>query len=167
MKEKSWADNSTHLKPYILKPTVIPDGFCLITDTREQRPLFSRIPKDLTIRSATLSNGDYSVHGFESQIVFERKSHDLWPYCSSEREKTKEKMERFKDYEFVGLIIELKESEIYQFQQFTKVHPECIRGALISFQVRYGVHCYYGSRENCSRWLIDCAVKFWNIKHEV
>ncbi len=167
MKESAYSDNPKFLKPYTLKPTPIPEGFCLVTDTREQRPLFPRIPKGLTIMSATLSDGDYSVRGFESLICFERKAHDLYSYCSTEREKTLSKMCRFKQMEFVGLIIEGRELDIYQFQQHTKVHPECIRGALTSFQIRYGVHVYIGSRENCSRWLLDCAVKFWMVKHEV
>jgi ERCC4-type nuclease len=156
-----------YLQPYTLKPTPIPEGFTLLSDTREQRPLFPRIPKGLTIMSTTLHDGDYSVKGFESQICFERKANDLYAYCSTEREKTLAKMKRFKSFEFVGLIIEGRESDIYQHQQHTKVHPECIRGALTSFQIRYGVHIYIGSRENCSRWLLDCAVKFWNVKHEV
>jgi ERCC4-type nuclease len=167
MKETPYSESPKFLKPYVLKPTVIPDGLILLQDTREQRPLFSRIPKGLTVCSTTLHDGDYSIKGFESQICFERKSSDLWAYCSSEREKTIAKMERFKSFEFVGLIIEGRESDIYQFQQHTKVHPECIRGALTSFQIRYGVHVYIGSRDNCARWLLDCCVKFWNVKHQV
>jgi ERCC4-type nuclease len=159
--------NNNYLKPYSLKPIPIPDGFILCQDTREQRPLFARIPKGLTICSTTLTRGDYSVKGFEDKICFERKSMDLWPYCSSEREKTVKKMSQFKSMEFVGLVIELKEHEIYQFQQHSRVHPEVIRGALISFAVRYGVHIYMGSRENCARYLLDHAVKFYNIKKEV
>ena len=159
--------NDKFLKPYQLKPTEIPNGFVLLTDTREQRPLFSRIPKGLTIASATLSNGDYSIRGFEDIFAIERKAHDLFGYCTGERDKTQAKMIRFKKMEFVGLAIEMKESDVYQFQQFSKAHPEQIRGALISFQVRYGVHVHFGNRESCARWILDCAVKFWNIKHEV
>jgi ERCC4-type nuclease len=165
MKENPYDDR--HMKTYILKPTVIPDGFVLVQDTREQRPLFARIPKGLTISSATLSNGDYSVRGFEDNICFERKANDLFAYCTAEREKTLAKMLRFKDYEFVGLAIEMRESEAYQFQQYSKCHPENIRGALISFQIRYGVHVYFGTRDTCARWILDCSVKFWNVKHEL
>lgn len=165
MREKAW-DEIKFSQPYKLKPTVFPEGFILLQDTREVLPLFSRIPKGLTIASTNLRYGDYSIRGFESLICFERKAHDLYSYCSTEQVKTKVKMERFKKMEFVGLIIEGRESDIYQFQQHTKVHPECIRGALTSFQIRYNVHVYIGSRENCARWLLDCAVKFWNVKHE-
>lgn len=167
MKATPTSQQAKFLKPYELKPTEFPLGFTLLQDTREQKPLFTRIPKGLTIYSATLSDGDYSVKGFEDKICFERKSSDIFTYCTSEQEKTRRKMERFKQFDFVGLIIELKESELYQFQTFTKVHPESIRGALVSFQVRYNVHVHFGSRESNARWLLDCAVKYYNIKHEI
>ncbi len=167
MKEKAWGEDHRHQKSYILKPTEIPENFILLQDTREQRPLFSRIPKGLTIQSCTLHNGDYSVKGWEKSICFERKANDIFPYCTTEQTATKAKMERFKSMEFVGLVIELKESELFQFQEHTRVHPESIRGALTSFNVRYGIHIYYGNRESCARWLLDRAVKFWLIKHEV
>ena len=138
-----------------------------LQDTREQRPLFARVPKGLTICSTTLHDGDYSIRGFTDKICFERKAIDIFTYCTSEQEKTKRKMERFKFFQFVGLIIEMKESELFQFQVHTKVHPESIRGALTSFEVRYGVHIYYGNRENCARWMLDRMVKFWNVAHEV
>lgn len=166
MREKPRDHDTKFTTLYTLKPTPIPPGFTLIVDTREQRSLFTRVPKGLTIRSATLHDGDYSVAGFEDKICFERKSSDIFPYCSVDHDKTKRKMERFKNFEFVGLIIEIKEADLFQFQQMTKVHPEVVRAALTSFEVRYGVHIYYGNRENCARWLLDKAVKFFNIKHE-
>jgi len=76
-------------------------------------------------------------------------------------------MQQFKRMDFVGLIIEGRESDLYQFQTFTKVHPEVIRGALTSFQVRYGVHVYIGNRENCIRVLLDWSVKYYNVMKEV
>lgn len=167
MREKPHDLNPKFTTSYTLKPTPIPPGFTLVVDTREQRPLFTRVPKGLTIRSSTLHDGDYSIAGFEDKICFERKAHDIFPYCSSEHDKTKAKMERFKSFEFVGLIIELKEHEILQFQERTKVHPEVVRAALTSFEVRYGVHVYYGTRDNCARWMLDRAVKYYNVKHEV
>ena len=167
MKERPSKYNQRALQKYSLKPTPIPDGFVLVQDTREQLPLFTRLPSGLTIMSKKLNNGDYSVLGLENKIAFERKSSDLFAYCTVERDKTVAKMKRFKSYEFVGLVIEMKEIEAYQFQAYTKVHPESIRGAITSFQVRYGVHVYWGSREQCGRYIMDCATKFYTMKHEV
>lgn len=159
---------SNYGKSYILKPTIIPSDMVVVVDTREQRPLFNtqRIMKGLTITSGTLSNGDYSIRGFEDKICFERKSADIFSYCSSEHDKTVAKMKRLKEYEFAGLIIERKESELFQFQEHSQAHPEVIRAALISFEIRYGVHIYYGNRDTCARWMLDRMVKFWQVKHE-
>ena len=151
----------------MLKPTVIPENMVVIVDTREQLPLFTKPPKGLLLVRDYLTDGDYSLRGFENKICFERKASDIFSYCTSEQEKTKKKMERFKSFEFVGLIIELKESSLFQFQTFTSAHPESIRGALISFEVRYGVHIFYGNRENCARWMLDRMVKYWKMKHEI
>jgi hypothetical protein len=97
MRGKPSEGNPHYLDPYTLKPTEIPDNFVLVQDTREQRPLWpsGRIPKGLTIKSATLHNGDYSVLGFEERICFERKAGDIFPYCGADHDKTKVKMLRF------------------------------------------------------------------------
>lgn len=173
MKTKPTSQQAKFLKPYELKPTVFPEGFILLQDTREQRPLFSRIPKGLTIQSATLSRGDYSIKSFDHLFAIERKfAGDLYPYCCTEREKTVKKMTEFKSMAdkggFVALVIEDKESNIYQPQQFTRVSPETVRGAIISFAIRYHVHVYFaGNRENAGRYILDHAVKFWNVAHEI
>jgi ERCC4-type nuclease len=156
-----------------LKPTVIPEGFVLIQDTREQRPLFTRIPKGLTIQSTTLHDGDYSIKGFESKFAIERKFiGDLFPYCSSERDKTVAKMKRFRSIVdaggWVGLCIEEKESTVYQHQNFTQVSPETVRGAIISFAIRYHVNVYFaGNRDNAARFILDHACRFFKMVHEV
>jgi ERCC4-type nuclease len=145
-----------------------PEEFVLCVDNREQRPLFTRFPPGLMIQSKTLKDGDYSIKGFEDKICFERKGiSDLFPYCSTEREKTIKKMQRFRDMEFVGLIIEAEEKEVLRFQQFTEVHPEVVRGAITSFQVRYGVHVRFGSREEIARYMMDVMIKYYSIKKEV
>jgi ERCC4-type nuclease len=146
---------------------VIPENMVVIVDTREQLPLFTKPPKGLLLVRDYLTDGDYSLRGFQDKICFERKASDIFSYCTSEQEKTKKKMERFKSFEFVGLIIELKESSLFQFQTFTSAHPESIRGALISFEVRYGVHIFYGNRENCARWMLDRMARYWKMKHEI
>ena len=167
MKE-SPRENSNYLKPYTLKPTPIPDGFILKIDTREQHSLFDKPPKGLMIVRDTLKYGDYSIKSMEDIFCVERKVGDIYSYVSAEREKTVRKMKEFSKMKFVGLVIEeSRETNLYQFQQHTKVHPEVVRAALISFEVRYGVHLFIGNREGCARKVLDWSVKFWNITHEV
>ena len=154
---------------YKLKPYKFPEGMTVLVDTREQTPLFgTRLPKGLNICSCTLHNGDYSLKGFESQFAIERKGiSDLISYCSSEREKTKAKMLRFKKMEWVGLVIEARESDLYRPYLHSSVAPELIRQCLVSFSVRYGVHVYIGNRENICRWVLDHCIKYYRVKHEL
>ena len=121
--------------------------------------------------SAALKNGDYSIYGFEDKFAVERKGiGDFFQYIAADRDKTTVKMARFKDMiragGWAGLAIEHPEKDILRPQEFTKVSPEVARAALVSFEVRYGIHVYFGNRDDCGRWILDRAIKFWNIKHE-
>jgi len=173
MKFQPHSDQAKFNKPYELKPTVIPANMIMVVDTREQRPLFTKLPKGLTIVRNTLTDGDYSIVGHESRFVIERKFlGDLYPFCSSERDRTITKMKRLlaitNSGGWVSLVIEAKESDAYKYQDWTRVSPECVRGALISFSLRYKVHVYFsGNRENSARYILDHACKFYNIIHEV
>ena len=162
-------------KPYKLKNTVIPPDMCLIVDTREQHsPLFlDKPPKGLMVMRDTLKDGDYGLKGI-SNFAIEKKYHgDLFPYCSSEqRLKTKPKMERFKkmidDGGWVGLVIEDTMANIFKWQQYCDVTPESVRGALTAFSINYHVHVHFaGNRENTARWILDHAVRYYNMVHEV
>lgn len=152
-----------------LKSHVFPPDMILIQDTREQLPLFTRIPKGLTVCSRKLDDGDYSLIGHEKTFAIERKGiSDLISYCTIERSKTQAKMKRFAKMEFVGLVVEVqRESELYQPYQYSKVSPELIRQCLISFSIRYNIHVYVGNRDNIIRVMLDWAIKYWNVKHTV
>ena len=160
-------------RPPPLRPFQFPPGFVLIIDTREQTPLFTRLPKGLVMTSATVHDGDYTIKGFESQFCIERKQmSDLWSYCSRERDKTINKMKRFQDIRsaggWCGLCVEDSEENLWAGNTFSKVAPETVRSALNSFRVRYGVHVYINKRrENIQRWVLDNAIKFYKIKREV
>jgi len=101
---------------YKMKPFKFPEGLIVLQDTREQTPLFgTRLPKGLVLCSTNLKDGDYSLQGFQDHIAFERKGiSDLLSYCTVERDKTKAKMERFSMMDFVALIIESRESDLYR-----------------------------------------------------
>jgi len=163
------ADKAKVLGAYKLKQPHIPEGFVLVQDTREQAPLFARLPAGLMIKSTALEVGDYSILGFEDRFAIERKGiSDFFGYIGKERDKTVEKMRRLQKCDWAGLVIEAKESDILKVQQFSQVHPEVARAALISFQVRYGVHVYFGAtKSDVARYVLDVAIKFWRIAHEI
>jgi ERCC4-type nuclease len=151
------------------KPHVFPDGFCLIVDTREQMPLFTKIPKGLMIKKDTLHNGDYSIKGFEDKFAVERKGiSDFLGYVGAERDKTIRKLKELTGYEFRALVIECDEDELYFGSMYSQIGAETIRASLVSFQVRYGLHVYISDdRKKIERVLLDWAIKFFNIKKEV
>lgn len=155
--------------PYTLKPFKFPDGFVLCVDTREQAHLLDRFPPGLTVQSKVLTDGDYSILGYEHQFAIERKGiSDLISYCTSERvAKTMPKMMRFLTMDWIGLVIEVDEPDLLKPQVFSKVSPETIRQSLASFEIRYGIHVYMNSdRKAVLRWVLDRAIKFYNIQHE-
>ncbi|HWU39382.1 MAG TPA: ERCC4 domain-containing protein [Candidatus Acidoferrum sp.] len=165
---------SVNIKGDDLRPPAIPPGLVLVQDTREQQPLFRDMHLDgLPLVSATLSCGDYSLRGFEERFVVERKKvSDFYSYIGKERARTLQKMARFKEIAasggFVGLVIEATEEDILSGFIMSRVSPEAARQALVSFELRYGVHIYYSrSRRDIARWVLDRAVKFYRIQREV
>jgi ERCC4-type nuclease len=166
------------LKPHIerngLKGFRIPEGLVLIQDTREQKPLFDDPPEGLAVVTATLLLGDYSIKGFEGKFCVERKCiSDFYSFIGKERERTTRKMEQFREMVvrgrgFVGLVVEATESDLLSGYVMSRVSPETARQALISFELRYGVHVYYSrSRTDIARWVLDRAIKFYRIQREV
>ena len=158
------------LYPNQIKDVNIPRDFTLLQDTREQKPLFKDQP---FIESATLTRGDYSVKYFEDVFTVERKQlSDFYGYIGRERYRTTAKMETFRDMisrgGWVGLAIEASEADLLTGYVMSKVPPEVARQALVSFEVRYGVHVFYSrSRRDIARWILDRAIKFFRIQMEV
>lgn len=151
-----------------LKPHKIPEGMVVVIDTREQNPLWLPKPmKDLVICRGTLKNGDYSIRGHEDTFAIERKQNDLFAYLTSEREKTKLKLERLKEYEFKALVVEFEEDELYMPHFFTEISPEVIRQSIISFEVKYGLHVFYGDRQALERKVLDWMIYYWKFKRAV
>jgi ERCC4-type nuclease len=150
------------------KPHAFPDGFVLIIDTREQDLLFDKMPKGLTVKRDKLDDGDYSIVGFEGTFAIERKKiSDFLGYITHEREKTITKMKRLAKMDFAALVIEVDEDELYFGSSYSQVGAEVIRAALVSFQVRYGVHIYMSNdRGKIERWILDWAIKYHNVKKE-
>ena len=155
-----------------LKPFKIPPGLVLIQDTREQQPLFASPQDGLEVVTGALVHGDYSLKGFEQKFVIERKKiSDFYSYIGKERERTVKKMKEFREIVlsrgFVGLVIESPESDLLTGYIMSRVSPEAARQALVSFEIRYGVHVYYSrSRKDIARWVLDRAIKFYRIQRE-
>lgn len=157
------------LYPTRSKPVKTPPGFILLQDTREQKPLFGDEPY---VSTATLTRGDYSIKYFDDLFTVERKQlSDFYGYIGRERYRTTSKMEVFRDMiargGWAGLAIEATEADLLTGYVMSKVPPEVARQALVSFEVRYGVHVFYSrSRHDIARWILDRAIKFYRIQME-
>jgi len=167
--------NAKYMQPFTFKPIEFPDNFCLIVDTREQQsPLFlDKPPKGLMVMRNNLFNGDYGIRGLPNFAIEKKYCGDLFPYCTSEMDaKTYPKMERFKKMidagGWVGLVIEERMSDVFRWQEFTRTSPESVRGALSKFAIHYHIHVHFGgNREGTARWILDMAVRYYNMMHTV
>jgi len=148
------------------KPHCVPEGMVVVIDTREQDPLWMpKPPKGLVIVRDTLQNGDYSIRGFEDKFAIERKNTDLFAYLTSERAKTKDKLIRLSSCDFKALVIEFSEYELlYSPKFYTNISLEVIRQSLVSFEVKYGLHVYYGERKDLERKVLDWMIYYFNLK---
>jgi len=168
-KPRSTTTNPRYNKPYKLKSFIFPPEMIVLVDTREQVPIFGvRLPKGLTVRTEKLDTGDYSLSGFKDKFCVERKMiSDLISFCTTEREKTKLKLERMSKMDWSALVIEAKESELYHPYLNSTVSPEVVRQSLVSFSIRWGVHVYVGNRENCCRFILDHCIKYYRVQKEL
>lgn len=155
-------------KSYKPKPYIFPQDFVLVIDTREQSPLCTAV-KGLTICRDTLKDGDYSIRGFEDRFTVERKqTSDFFSYIGKERCRTVQKLERLKTFDFAALVVEASLDDLFSPQLYSQVSPEVVRQFLVSVNVRYGVHIYCNrSRKKIEMYLLDRAIKFFSIQHEV
>ena len=165
----------------------VPDGFVMLMDNREQHPLYCSergqrdglpyttvgMDDELVVVDCTLHDGDYSIKGFEDLFAIERKGlSDLHGYIGRERTlKTTPKMEKFRDMVqrggYVALVIEASEQGAWLGPVQSQMTQNQIRAALVSFEIRYGVRVHYEpNRERMARWVLDRAIKFYNVQKE-
>lgn len=139
------------------KPTVIPDGFILVVDTREQHPLFDPIPKGLCILRDTIKVGDYTVKGFEDKLAVElKRESDFFAYIGKDRNSTVKKLEAMSEMYFASLVVQVNEYDLYDPSIPTKLTHEHVRGFLKCLRVKYGIHYYLNEdKESLERYVLD------------
>ena len=161
-------ERALKLEHYQLKHHVFPDGFVLVIDTREQRPLCKNV-KGLCSLVDTVKDGDYTIKGFEDRFAVERKQiSDFYGYIGKERKRTTKKIKRLAEFDFAAITIEADLDDIFVPQLYSTVSPEVARGFLTSVNVRYGIHTFINrDRVQVERWILDRAIKFYKMMREV
>lgn len=148
------------------KPYIFPPDFCLVIDTREQRPLFTaHPPKGLIMVRDTLAHGDYSIRGLETKVAVERKGiTDLVSYMTTERKRTKAKLEAMEPLGFKALVVESYWDDLFLPKFYSTVSPEVIRQSLVSFEVKFKLNLFvHPIREEIERWILDRLVYFFKL----
>ena len=138
----------------------VPEGFIMIVDTREQKPLFK--PK-LWIISHGLNSGDYSIQGFENVITIERKSiPDLLGTLGKGRIRFEKELNRMSEYKWKGLLIEGLENDVYQPNDFSSMHPNSIYHSLAAIETKWGINIYYAKDKKSARnWVLSRLTKLY------
>ena len=158
---KEQMENSAFANAYnaLWKPTKIPNGFTLVIDTREQKPLFQL--RTIPINHKVLEIGDYAIEGYEDIACVERKMlSDFDSFIGQEREKhTIPKMERMRDMLWAALVIECSPRKLYGKRKYGKITKEHVRGFLKKCRVQYGIHVFISDdREELERYILDHLV---------
>jgi len=141
----------------------------LVVDTREQQPLFDPPPTGLSISKKALKHGDYSIYGFEDKVTIERKKmSDLMSYIGSERERTVAKLNAMSSLTFKALVVEENWDDLFLPKRYSQLSASTIRQALVSFQLRFGLHIFcHPYRNVCERWILDRLLYFHNQQRNI
>lgn len=134
----------------------IPKELVIVIDTREKEPLFSWLSSEQRVVKK-LDYGDYSILGFEKRIAVERKTQsDLWISLTKERDRFEKELEGLRGYEFIGLVVESREEDLYGYQLFSNTSPNVIYNSIASIEVKYNLHIYITpSREMIEKWVLS------------
>jgi len=163
------------------KPYIIPPDMVLVVDTREKKghALCTRV-KGLTICFDTLPHGDYSIRGFENRFAIElKRSSDFFSYIGAERsikhknkkqriDRTKRKLSRLSKLDFAALVVMVDYNDLFIPSMYNSISPETVRGFLVSVRLKYNVHIFMDTKkENIERFILDHAIKFFNMMRKV
>jgi len=138
---------------------IIPKGFMMIQDTREQRPLFK---PDIYIKEYGLKVGDYSIEGMEDKITIERKSiPDLFGSLGKGRKNFEKRIAKMKDMYWSAIMIEGCEDEVMKKQDYSSMNVNAIYHTLSSYEVD-GVHIYFAKRKRDAQdWVLTRLTRFF------
>jgi len=114
-----------------LRSELRPQDVTAIVDTREQCPL-DLAP--LSVVSATLNTGDYSVRGLEHVVALERKSlPDMIACVGVERERFDREVQRLLAYPVRALIIEATWAQLEAGGWRSQVTPSAAIGSVLGW----------------------------------
>jgi DNA excision repair protein ERCC-4 len=165
-----------------IPPVICP--FTVVIDTREQFPfLFNEFRADskyLRVRQGkriipalhiptttrTLSTGDYSIEGFESQIAIERKSlSDLYSTLASGRDRFERELLRLSEFRVAHIVVESDwVATIRNPPSRTKLNPKSVFRSINAWEQEFPtIHWQMmGTRSLAEHKTFRILERFWN-----
>ena len=118
-------------------------NYTIITDTREQNPLWTK-----NIINKKLDVGDYSIEGYEDKIAIERKSPgDLFGTLGKGHKRFKKELERALTYDFFAIVIETNYTNIlnkeFEGAFHSKMRGYVITSILSTLIIKYNIHVFF------------------------
>lgn len=142
----------------------------LIIDTREQEGYhydFDRFPNWIagTVRCA-LKTGDYTVEGYEDEIIIERKTlEDLVSTLTTKRKTFIKECQRMEAFKRKFIVIEATLARLKSPYAHSDAHPNSIFGTLIAIQERFGVQVMFAAtRELAEEYTVSTLVKYHTLR---
>lgn len=143
---------------------LIPSNMIVVIDTQEQLPyMFS----GCRTFHKKLGEGDYSLEGYENVIAVERKTaNDFYGSIinnkeTDNRDRLEREFERLRNYKFKALVIEEEEQDILCPEIYGRdIDRNSVYGSIISFEIKYGLNVYYGSRKWCENKILNWFI-YW------
>lgn len=134
----------------------------VLTDTREQRPLdFTRWP-EITVTTATLRAGDYSLVGFEGRFALERKSlPDLVASVTTHRERFERELQTLRGYDIAAIVVEADMGHVLRHEYRSQATPDSVLQSLAAFQVRYRVPTLWAGSPQGAAYMVRALCRHY------
>lgn len=140
-------------------------GMVILVDSREGKPY-----KFANSRKAALKTGDYSLEGFEQNVIVERKTKsDIYGSIGQHRTRFEREFKRMAKYDYAAVVIEASLHDLLIRPCFTKMNPKSVINTLVSWSVKYGVHIYFAQYRRHARALtyriLEKFYRYQNLKN--
>jgi DNA excision repair protein ERCC-4 len=110
----------------------------ILVDSREQAPFLFR-GYDVTLETAALPVGDYSLPGFTDRVAIERKELNDLISCllNGNRDRFERELARARHYDLFAVVVEAPLSAVSQGRYRSEMKAHAALQSLLAFQVRY------------------------------
>ncbi len=141
-------------------------GMLILRDTREQTPW--RFSPDVTVQTATLPTGDYSLGGYTDRVAIERKSlPDLVACVGPERERFLDCCRRLRDYTVKAVVVEASVDDVLAHAYRSATAPQSVIGTAVAIWADYGVPTIWaGDARNAANLVERLFFRIWSKSQE-